>query len=133
MGAPRDAPSGGGTVTQRVDAASMPDLDAAPTRAAIAFATESGPLCLPALVRRAEGGLEVAFNTTHLNGDAVPERATLLVDDGRYWFELRAVVRRGRLGPGEPVGDRPVWRAFETRSEVAWDYGRLHRGPDGPG
>lgn len=31
-----------------------------------------------------------------------PERAVLLLDDGRYWFELRAVTMRGRLVASKP-------------------------------
>jgi hypothetical protein len=67
----------------------------------------------------------------------VPDRIVLLVDDGRYWFELRAAVWRGTVRAeheepaGASAGDELVWFRFEPRRVAAWDYGQLREDPGG--
>ncbi len=120
-------PTGRSRVTQRVTIDDLPDLATKPPRAALAFSTEHGPECLPAVIRTTDR-LEVGVDRSTLAGADLPDRATLVVDDGRWWFELRAIVRRGDL---RSVGgdDRTAWFAFETRTSAAWDYGALHEEP----
>jgi hypothetical protein len=54
----------------------------------------------------------------------------LLLDDGRFWFELRAVTHRGRLVASSPppsTEESPLrWFEFVPDHTVAWDYGMLH-------
>jgi hypothetical protein len=143
-----DTPPGAGrgtTVTQRVALAALGDLDAAPGRAALAFADERGPVVVPAAVRPVEDRLMVGIERRELPDGPSPQRATLVLDDGQYWFELRAIVRRGTVEPMEDGGedaatevtdggdghDPLVWLAFSTTSAIAWDYGRLHEEPTG--
>jgi hypothetical protein len=120
-------------VTQRVTIDDLPDLATNPPRAALAFSTEHGPECVPAVLRTTDR-LEVGVDRTTISDAGLPDRATLVVDDGRWWFELRAIVRRGALHPvadegtGEPTAGL-AWFAFETRTSVAWDYGALHEDP----
>jgi hypothetical protein len=113
-------------VTQRVTIDELADLATNPPRAALAFSTEHGPECVPAVIR-ATHRLEVGVDRTTVADVDLPDRATLVVDDGRWWFELRAIVRRGevRSVDAEP-DDRIAWFAFETRTSAAWDYGALH-------
>jgi hypothetical protein len=118
-------------VTQRVPIEDLADLDAAPGRAALAFADERGPVVVPALVRLVDGRLQVGVDRGELPVSSVPERATLVVDDGQAWFELRAIVRRGTVEPIAGEGsDHLRWLAFSARSGIAWDYGRLREEKD---
>jgi hypothetical protein len=104
----------------------LADLVSSPPRAALAFSTASGPECVPAVVRITDR-LEVGLDHNALDGLDVPDRATLVVDDGRYWFELRAIVRRGALRSVPDDNEEPiVWFEFETHTSAAWDYGALH-------
>lgn len=114
-------------VTQRVTIDELADLAAKPRRAALAFSTERGPECVPAIVR-ASDVLEVGVDRTAVVD--LPDRATLVVDDGRWWFELRAIVRRGTLRSlGDEGDDGIAWFEFEIRTSAAWDYGALHEEP----
>jgi hypothetical protein len=113
-------------VTQRVAIDDLTDLATNPPRAALAFSTENGPECMPAAVRSADH-IEVGVDRAALAGLDLPDRATLVVDDGRYWFELRAIVRRGALRSVPDDNEEPiVWFTFETHTSAAWDYGALH-------
>ena len=122
-----------GRVVQRVDPVQLAGVLAPHARAAIAFDRDGAVEALPVRYRRR--------GEEHLVGiarDAMPEpasfaRAVLVLDDGSYWFELRAVTWRGRLVPAraEAVGDPGdlVWHAFVPIGAVAWDYGTLHEEP----
>jgi hypothetical protein len=119
-------------VTQRLPADALPDLLDHPRRAALAVASPTGPVCLPVLVRCEGDALLVGVDAALLPEGPAPERGTLLVDAGAYWFQLRAIVRRGSLtglDRSDRDDDARQWFAFETRSQIAWDYGRLHREP----
>lgn len=54
----------------------------------------------------------------------------LVVDDGRWFFDLRGVRARGRIARADrpPAGGSPALAWFEVVPEkvVAWDYGTLH-------
>ena len=99
----------GTRVTQRVDVgdlADLADLAEAPPRAAIAFATDDGPTCLPVVMRRQADGILVGADPGALPSGGLPERAVLLVDDGGL-----------------------VWLRLVPRRVAAWDYGRLREVP----
>jgi hypothetical protein len=116
-------------VTQRVDPAELADLLERPPRAAIAFAAGERIEMLPVVYRREGGRHRVGVARGLLPPGGAPERAVLLVDDGRYWFELRAVTLRGRLvaAPEPPAGvaSERLWLELVPEHSVAWDYGRL--------
>jgi hypothetical protein len=91
-----------------------------------AFSTENGPECVPAVIRSTDH-IEVGVDRAALAGLGLPDRATLVVDDGSYWFELRAIVRRGEVRSVDGEPDDPIaWFGFDTRTWAAWDYGALH-------
>ncbi|HYN33839.1 MAG TPA: hypothetical protein VES40_14540 [Ilumatobacteraceae bacterium] len=113
-------------VTQRVTIDDLADLVSNPQRAALAFSTSNGPECVPVVVRSTDR-FEVGLDRHALDGVNVPDRATLVVDDGRYWFELRAIVRRGELRRVPANNESLIVRfTFETHTSAAWDYGALH-------
>ena len=128
MAPPRAASAPPATVTQRVPPESVDDLVTRPARAALAVAGPDGPECIPVLVHRDDDGLRIgvrpdAAAAVDLLG--TPLRGTVAADDGRWWYQLRAVVWRGVLAPaGEADGLR--WFRLEPRAVAAWDYGQLH-------
>jgi hypothetical protein len=119
-----------GRVTQRVDPARVDDLLERPPRAAIAFVRDGAVEPVPVTYRRAEGQHWIGVARDALPAEGPPGGGVLLVDGGRYWFELRAITLRGRLAvtaAPPPGGDaRLVWLEFVPDHAVAWDYGTLH-------
>jgi len=58
----------------------------------------------------------------------------VLVDQGVYFFDLRAICIQGRLEPAEVPPSAPAGhRGFEVvpAKAIAWDRGTLREGPDG--
>jgi hypothetical protein len=96
----------------------------------VAYAGPDGPECVPVVVRCDEG-IRVGLDPDLLLTTGAPERVVLVVDDGAYWFELRAAVWRGTVAPeGDEdrsgrSGDGLVWFRLDPLRCVAWDYGRL--------
>lgn len=117
-------------VTQRVDPSQVEDLLERPPRAAIAFARSATVEPVPVAYRRSDGRSWVGVSAETLPSEGPPERVVLLLDDGRYWFELRAVTLRGRLvtaAQPPPGGDaRLVWLELVPDHVVAWNYRTLH-------
>jgi hypothetical protein len=116
-------------VTQRVAPAALDDLLERPPRAGIAFTAGGRIEVLPVAYRREAGRHRIGVERGLLPATGAPEHAVLLVDDGRYWFELRAVTLRGRLlAAADPSGGGAsdlVWLELVPERSVAWDYGRL--------
>lgn len=120
-------------VTQRVDPGAVDDLLERPPRAAIAFSRGASVEPVPVVYCRSETRSFVGLRREWLPPAGPPERGVLLLDDGRYWFELRAVTMRGRLEVSRPPpGGEPklVWFEFTPERTVAWDYGTLHEEDD---
>jgi hypothetical protein len=118
-------------VTQRVPVEALDELVRRPPRAALALAVGGAVAAAPVALVRDGDALRVGIDAAVLPGDPLPERAVLLVDDGRAWFELRAITWRGTLaGERHEAPDGLVWLTFEPTRVVAWDYGALHEEPD---
>jgi hypothetical protein len=85
--------------------------DGAPDAAPVSFrhGTDAWLVRLP-------GGLDLPDGT----------EVVVLIDDGRYYFELRGLRARGTLGPTRPDG----WRPFAPGRIVTWDYGTLREQGD---
>lgn len=121
-------------VTQRVSVADVEDLVSGSARAAIAYAGPDGPECVPVVVRR-DGGIRIGVHPDAVATLGVPERVVLVIDDGAFWFELRAAVWRGTVtsepmsGRARPDDDGLVWFRLDPRRFVAWDYGQLREDP----
>jgi hypothetical protein len=119
-------------VTQRVDPERLGDLLERPLRAAIATARGAEVDPVAVAYRRREGRTFVGVPRA-LSPAAASEPVVLLLDDGRYWYELRAVTIRGRLAAATPPpGGDPqlVWLEVVPERAVAWDYGSLREEAD---
>jgi hypothetical protein len=115
-------------VTQRVAAGELDSLVDDAARAALAIAGPAGPAIVPVLVRR--DGEELAVGIEPANTERfIGLPVMVLVDDGRFWFELRAIAWRGRLDPARATsgsGDVLTWLPLRVEHVAAWDYARLH-------
>ena len=122
-----------GRVVQRVDPAGLANVLAPRARAAIAFDRDGVVETLPVLYRRRGEEHFVGVARDAMAEPASFARAVLVLDDGSYWFELRAVSWRGRIepAPAEAAGARDdlMWLAFVPIGAIAWDYGSLHEEP----
>ncbi len=64
--------------------------------------------------------------------DLAGREVHLVRDDGRFWFELRALAVRGvlRRADAGPVDQGLRWYVLDPGRTVAWDYGALREVPD---
>lgn len=118
-------------VTQRVVVDEVADLVTRAPRAAIAFAGDDGPQILPVALRVDGEMMSLGVDRGAVPEGGLPSQVTLVSDDGRFWFELRAVVWRGVAASAPEAGgttdeERLTWYRFEPRRVAAWDYSRLH-------
>jgi hypothetical protein len=120
-------------VTRNIALDSARDLLERVPRACIAFAGAHGPRAQPVVL--------LGHDTRYVVG--VPEQAdqrpspgqevVLLVDEGVYFFDLRAIYIRGRLQPAQAPRDAPIghtWFEVVPLKMVAWDYGMLREVSD---
>jgi hypothetical protein len=116
----------GNSVTRDVEPAALRDLLAHPVRATVAFVGGDGVDLVPVRARCAAGSylFGVAAGAAP---DVAGREVVLVIDDGRYWFELRGVSVRGAArridSPGETDG--LSWYAIAARRVLAWDYGTI--------
>ena len=113
-------------VTRDVEVSAVGDLLEHPPRATVAFVEGGAVEILPASARFTANA--------HLFGvraDAAPDlddrEVVLVIDDGRYWFELRGISVRGVAAHIEPPGgaDRLLWYTIKPRRVLAWDYSAI--------
>lgn len=131
-------------VTRDVAPDDVADLvDDAP-RAHLAVVVGDRAAVLPVVTRRwsQEQFVGVPAGSPNLAGREVH----LVRDDGKFWFELRALAVRGVLrhadagpatashgsSPGHPgPADQTLdWYVLDAVRTVAWDYGALREAPD---
>jgi len=116
-------------VTRYVREKDLSDLAAVPPRAYVAFEGLDGLEAMPARSRIADGAYW--FGLPAEDAERLPPSAQvrLLVDDGCFWFELRAITVRGVAAPIAPPWGDDALRWFEIQPErvAAWDYGRLRK------
>ena len=118
-------------VTRDIDPIEAQDLLERVPRASLAFADANGPCALPIAFVWLAGRYFVGLSTPiDLRGD---QEVVLLVDEGLYFFDLRAIYIRGNVKPVEPPLNAPadcVWFEVIPIKTVAWDYGTLHEVQD---
>lgn len=119
-----------GRVTQRVDASALDGLAERPPRAALAFTRGEAVEAVPIALHRDGEKIWIGIDRNLPVGDATPLPAVVLIDDGRYWFELRGLTWRGGLVPSavhpSALSTELRWFEFLIEARVAWDYATLH-------
>ncbi len=115
-------------VTRDIDPGLAQDLLVRGPRACLAYASDHGPQALPVgLVWKAGRYL------VHISANIDPppiagQEVVLLVDEGIYYFDLRAIYVRGVVQPAEPPPGAPpgyTWLEVVPQKTVAWDYGMM--------
>jgi hypothetical protein len=105
-------------VTRDIDPVQAQDLLERVPRACLAFAGADGPQLYPVDLAFQEGRYRVRLPIPVQ--DLTSAEAVLLVDDGIYYFDLRAVYIRGELRL-----EGSDWFELIPSKTVAWDYGTL--------
>lgn len=110
--------------TNRVEFGEAADLLSS-ARACLAFVVDGRPRVEPVAVRYHESRFLVGASAdSELN--AAVEEASLVVDEGVLFFDLRAISVRGRPAPqGRLAGSDLDWYLLEPTKVTCWDYGRL--------
>jgi hypothetical protein len=121
-------------VTRNIDLDSAQDLLERVPRACICFASDQGPQAQPIVMLWRQGrylaGIPKDAGSRPNNG----QEAVLLIDDGIYYFDLRAVYIRGQVKPAEAPDGAPTgctWLEVVPLKVVAWDYGMLREVENG--
>ena len=120
-------------VTRDIDPVDAQDLLERVPRASLAFAGTDGPYAQPIVMVWLDGRYLAGIPATANFRPAVDQEVVLLVDEGIYFFDLRAITVRGHARPAEAPLNAPadrVWFEVIPLKTVAWDYGTLHEVTD---
>lgn len=120
-------------VTRNIDPASARDLLERAPRACIAFATEHGPQSQPVTLMWRDDRYLVGIPEKAAQQPGPGQELVLLVDEGLYFFDLRAIYIRGHVQAVEAPREAPAgytWVEVAPVKTVAWDYGMLHEVSD---
>lgn len=120
-------------VTRNIDPGQARDLLERVPRACLTFASDQGPWAQPIRF--------VWQDERYLTGVPAPARhlpdsdqeVVLLIDEGVYLFDLRAIYIRGHVKPVDAPAGAPeghTWFEVFPLKTVAWDYGTLHEVTD---
>jgi hypothetical protein len=118
-------------VTNRVGVETLRDLLEGARTAALAYVDETGAVqALPAAFHWREGRIRLGVPIGAVRGGG---RVAIVVDEGWFWWDLRAVLARGALTPSAPPGGAAAadlaWFELAADRVTAWDYSRLHEEP----
>ena len=120
-------------VTRDVDLESVRDLLERVPRACLSFASDHGPQLQPVGLQWLENRYLVSISGETEVQPFPGQEVVLLVDEGIYYFALRAIYIRGQLNPTEAPPDAPpgrMWFEVVPIKTVAWDYGTLREVQD---
>jgi len=115
-------------VTRDVDPESMRDLLERVPRACLSFASKDGPQTQPVELQWQEDRYLVSISIEAGDQPSPGQEVVLLVDEGIYYFDLRAIYIRGQVRSTEiPINALADSKWFEVvpTKIVAWDYGML--------
>jgi hypothetical protein len=109
-------------------------LEAAP-RANVAFRRGDGIQAAPVAFRFQAGRYWIGVRPTETGPLLGPgEAVKLLIDEGRWFFELRGLWVRGHTAAADRVPEGAAsslaWLELCPEKVVAWDYGRLREVAD---
>ncbi len=116
------------SVTRDIDPRFAQDLLERVPRACLSFADKQGPQLQPVLLRWQTGRYLVGISADTLNLPEPGQEAVLLVDEGIYYFDLRAIYIRGQVQSAEASLDAQtgfIWFELIPNKTVAWDYGSM--------
>ena len=120
-------------VTRDVSPDSAQDLLERVPRASISFASDHGPIVQPVGLLWRDDRCWVSFPGNAEYPVLSGQEVVLLVDEGVYYFDLRAIYIRGHVKTTEAPPDAPAGRAWVEVvpiKTVAWDYGTLREVQD---
>jgi len=115
-------------ITRDIDPADAQDLLERVPRACLSFACNDGPYAQPIAFLWQDGRYLVGIPETENLRPAIDHEVVLLVDEGVYFFDLRAICIRGHVKPAEAPNGAPagrIWLEVIPLKTVAWDYGTL--------
>ncbi len=115
-------------VTRDVDPDSVRDLLERVPRACISYAGDHGLIVQPVGLSWHEDRCRVSIPDEAEVQPFPGQEVVLLVDEGIYYFDLRAIYIRGQVKttvapPDAPAGRK--WCELVPIKTVAWDYGTL--------
>lgn len=115
-------------VTRNIDPVYARDLLERTPRACISFASDDGPQAQPIVLLwqndRYLASIPADVDCRPVSGQEV----VILIDEGIYFFDLRAIYIRGLVKAHETPIDAPAnhtWFEVVPLKTVAWDYGLL--------
>lgn len=112
------------SVTNRIPFEEAADLLSS-ARACVAFVVDGRPRVEPADVRYDSSRFLVGLADDSRFVCDVSE-VSLVIDEGTYFFDLRAISVRGVPSPVDGPTDTGLrWIEFEPTRVTCWDYGRL--------
>ncbi len=120
-------------VTRDIDPVDAQDLLERVPRASLAWACDHGPYAQPIAFVWHDGRYLAGIPAESDLRPSADQEVVLLVDEGVYFFDLRAIYIRGRVQPAETPNGAPAGRTwFEVipLKTVAWDYGTLREVQD---
>jgi hypothetical protein len=115
-------------VTRDIDPGSARDLLERVPRARLAFASSLGPQAQPVRLVWRDDRYLVGIHKDNRYLPSSGQEVVLLIDEGIYYFELRAIYIRGQVQSVEaPSGAQDGYTWFEVYASktVAWDYGSM--------
>lgn len=115
-------------VTRDINPFLAQDLLVRVPRACLAFTGERGPQVQPVGVLWKNERCLVKIPTGGGGWPGPGQEVVLLIDEGIYYFDLRAIYIRGQMQPVEaPSGGKAEDNWFELipLKTVAWDYGSM--------
>ncbi len=120
-------------VTRNIDPESAHDLLERVPRACIGFAHGDEPQAQPVDLIWRDDRYFVGLPSGAAYQPEDGQETVLLVDEGVYFFDLRAIYIRGLLQSTPPpsgAATGSTWYELTPTKTVAWDYGTLHEVDD---
>ena len=116
-------------VTRNIEPSFAQDLLERVPRACLCFASDHGPQAQPIVLVWHEGRYLAGLPEDADPRPGSDQEVVLLIDDGIYYFDLRAIYIRGHVKPDETPKASPIggctWVEVVPLKSVAWDYGTL--------
>ncbi|MBA2677796.1 MAG: hypothetical protein H0U76_05300 [Ktedonobacteraceae bacterium] len=120
-------------ITRDIDLMHNRDLLEHVPHACITFVCEHGPQAQAVVLRWEDSRYLVGIPENVGHRPAADQEVVLLVDDGVYFFDLRAIYIRGQAKPSAAPMGAPydhTWYEVVPLKTVSWDYGTLREVKD---